>query len=686
MEQTMDPTERPGNDSTHYLRAVIEATTKESRADALAQARTPEAMDLLADDWEDDEQRKTLTTLFSSLEATPGCTVKARSLRKAIEGLASTRRTDARLDQLVDEITTTSLASALDGSLPPESLVAAPVLADLCVPRGYRLAPNGVYKLSASPEGDIVSHRIAATPIFIVGRTVDVLSSQAYRQVVWLTAQGWASRVVDRRTLCDGRQILGLASYEAPVSSNTSGQIVSWLSEFEAENLWRFSTVQTTPRMGWQPDGSFMLPDQHYALTAAARYKFMPPDGQEHVSNGWLTRGTWEGWQEAVVGVSEYPIMMIAIYAAAASPLLHIFNMPGFVVDICGETSGGKTTALRLAASVWGKPSDSYPTAMYSWDATRVWIERTAGCLYNLPLILDETKRVKNPRTLRDVIYDFCQGQGRGRGRPDGTRRSETWRSILISSGEGSAVSYSQDAGTRARVITLDGKPLGVDPSKGGPAADRLQSGIRANHGHLGRRLAEYLVATQGNHDSLRELFEQWRLYYSDSARNAVAKRHAAHLAVMAVTATILHDHLDVPAAQCDPFAMLLEATNSAGGDADRPLEALQDIVSWCAVNQNRFWGRHDRQPNGEPRVPHSGWSGVWGDGEDWSFIAVTGLTLRNQLEAFGHHPPEIISRWSDRDWLVKSGSRPNRTVRLDGQPTRCYCISREAIDLALID
>ena len=372
MEQTMDPTERPGNDSTHYLRAVIEATTKESRADALAQARTPEAMDLLADDWEDDEQRKTLTTLFSSLEATPGCTVKARSLRKAIEGLASTRRTDARLDQLVDEITTTSLASALDGSLPPESLVAAPVLADLCVPRGYRLAPNGVYKLSASPEGDIVSHRIAATPIFIVGRTVDVLSSQAYRQVVWLTAQGWASRVVDRRTLCDGRQILGLASYEAPVSSNTSGQIVSWLSEFEAENLWRFSTVQTTPRMGWQPDGSFMLPDQHYALTAA-------------------------GWQEAVVGVSEYPIMMIAIYAAAASPLLHIFNMPGFVVDICGETSGGKTTALRLAASVWGKPSDSYPTAMYSWDATRVWIERTAGCLYNLPLILDETKRVKNP-------------------------------------------------------------------------------------------------------------------------------------------------------------------------------------------------------------------------------------------------------------------------------------------------
>jgi len=679
-------TERPGDDSTHYLRAVLEAETKEARADALAEARTPEAMDLLAEDWADDAQRKILTTLFSSLEATPGCTVKARSLRKAIEGLASTRQTEARLDQLEAAITETTLAAALTGRLPPESLVSAPVLADLRVPRGYQVAPNGIFKLSASPDGDVVATRIAATPIFIVGRTIDVLSSQAYRQVVWLTPQGWASRVVDRRTLCDGRQILGLATYEAPVSSNTSGQIISWLSEFEAENLWRFTTVQTTPRMGWQPDGSFMLPDQHYALTAAARYKFMPPDGQEHVSRGWLTSGTWEGWQEAVVGVSEHPIMMIAIYAAATSPLLQIFNIPGFVVDICGETSGGKTTALRLAASVWGKPSDSYPTAMYSWDATRVWIERTAGTLYNLPLILDETKRVKNTKIIRDVIYDFCQGQGRGRGRPDGTRRSETWRSVLISSGEGSAVTYSQDAGTRARVITLDGKPLGIDPSKGGPAADRLQAGIRVHHGHLGRRLAEYLVATQNDHQALRDLFHQWRQHYTDNARNAVAKRHAAYLAAMAVTATILHDHLDVPAAQCDPFLMLAEAAHKSGGESDRPLEALQDLVSWCAANQNRFWGRHDRGPNGEPRVPYGGWAGVWGDGDDWSFIAISGATLRNQLESAGHHPPEILSRWAGRDWLVKSSSRLSRTVRLDGQPTRCYCIRKEAIELALID
>ena len=681
--------ERPGDDSTHYLQTIREAaegTDKSLLANAWTLARTPEAMDLLADDWADDTQRKQLTTLFSILEAIPGCVSKSRSLRKAIEGLADSRKTAARIDDLEQTLADTTIARALGDSLPPEAMVSAPILADLRVPRGYQIGPNGVFKLAAGPDGEMSTTRITATPILVVGRTVDVLSGQAYRQVIWLTAHGWVSRVVDRRLILDSRQILGLASFEAPVSSNSAGQVVSWLSEFEAENLWRFHTVQTTPRMGWQPDGSFMLPDQHYAMSGAARYKLVPPDGQEHVSNGWLPGGTWDDWIQAVNEVTEYPYMMIAIYASAASPLLELFGLSGFVVDFCGETSGGKTTALRLAASVWGKPADAYPTAMYSWDATRVWIERTAGTLYNLPLILDETKRVKNPKIIRDVIYDFCQGQGRGRGRPDGTRRSETWRSILLSSGEGSATSYSRDAGTRARVITLDGKPLGCNPAKGGPAADRLQAGIRGNYGHLGRRLAEYLVATSAHHDSLREMFLQWQQHYADVSRNAVARRHAGHLAILTVTAAILHDQLELPAAQCDPFRELLEAAASAGADADQPLIALQDIVSWCSANQNRFWGRHDRLPNGEPRHPHGGWAGVWGAGDDWSFIAVTSLTLRKILEGLGHHPQEIIARWSGRDWIVKSGSRPSRTVRLDGQPTRCYCIRRDAVELALVD
>jgi hypothetical protein len=376
--------------------------------------------------------------------------------------------------------------------------------------------------------------------------------------------------------------------------------------------------------------------------------------------------------------------MMISIYASAVAPILEILKLPGFVVDFSGDTSGGKTTALRLAASVWGKPSESYPTAMYSWDATKVWIERVTGYLHNLPLILDETKRVRHPKMIRDVIYDFCQGQGRGRGNPDGTRRIDSWRTVLISSGEGAATSFRQDAGTRARVLSLKGKPLGADPVVGGRISEDLQVALATNYGHLGRRLVEYLVANSNNHEQIRSVFKTARDSYASIARNAVARRHAAHLAALDVAASILHQ-IGLPRPTVDPFAELVESAATAGADADRPLAAMQDLVSWCAANQVRFWGRHELTSVGAARVPYDGWAGCWGGGDDWDYIAVTGQTLRSVLKELGHHPDEVITRWNERAWLYRgNGRNRSRVVRIDGASVRCYCIDRQAADNAL--
>tara|TARA_R100000152_G_C6771115_1_gene197535 strand:- start:484 stop:1923 length:1440 start_codon:yes stop_codon:yes gene_type:complete len=479
---------------------------------------------------------------------------------------------------------------------------------------------------------------------------------------------------------------MSLADLEAPVNSITSGQVITYLAEFESENSHRFPAIRSASRMGWLPDGSFILPDVHYTPDdEPTRFALTAPPGLEQLSKGWGSAGTWNEWCNGVRQICEFPHMMISIYAAAAAPILTVLRLPGFVVDFSGETSGGKTTALRMAASVWGRPADSYPTAMYSWDATKVWIERTTGYLHNLPLILDETKRVRHPRMIRDVIYDFCQGQGRGRGSVDGTRSMASWRSVLISSGEGAATSFSQDAGTRARVLSLKGKPLGNNAEEGGKISENIQVILSDNYGHLGRRLAHYLVANTANHDQIRQVFKEARDRYSNIAQTAVARRHAAHLAVLEVTAQIVHQ-LDVPRPLEDPFARLIEAAADAGIDADRPFAAMQDIVSWCAANRTRFWGRHESTSFG-PRTPGNGWAGAWSDEEGWEFIAITTLTLRQILDELGHHPDEVITRWDERGWLFRGRGR-NRTkvVRVDGSPIRCYCIDRRAADLALDD
>jgi|TARA_R100000458_G_C8277397_1_gene252908 hypothetical protein len=650
----------------------------------------PDTINLLVESWITDEAQ-TMTNL-TLVEMVPRQVRRARQFRRTIETLANEvrrRRSDEILAEIEEQLgELPSLDTMLDGGAPPPSIVTRQVLATLRAPRGFEVDFNGVYRLAAQPDGSISRTRIALAPIFIAGRTVDILSGETKRLLVWRGASGWRSRVVERRTIVDTSKIIMLSNWDAPVSTNNTLHMVSYLSEFDAENAHRFPVVQSASSMGWQPDGGFLLPDMYYSSNpdVNADFALTPPTGLETLSGGWKTKGTWDEWVEAMRLVQDFPYMFIATYASAAAPLLEVLRIPGFVLDFSGETSGGKTTALRFSASVWGRPAESYPTAMYSWDATKVWIERTSGFLKNLPLILDETKRARHTRIVRDVIYDFCQGQGRGRGSVDGTRHTESWRSILISSGEGAATSFSQDAGTRARVLSLKGKPLGDDVVIGSAASEEAQALLANTYGHLGRKVVEYLVANQERHGDIRGVFQLAREKYSEIAKSAVARRHAGHLAVLEVTASIIHS-LGVPRPNVDPFTCLLESQEQAGFDADRPLSALQDFLTWCATNQKRFWGRAEKDREGNTRAPSQGWAGAWESKPDWDSIAITTTAFNNLMRELGHDPDEIITRWKDREWLKRSGGRQkarSRVVRVDGAPTRCYCIDRNAADMAI--
>ena len=673
------------------LQRAIDAAKKkdpDEKTDAWADIHKPESMSALADGWRFNTD--TVSGLLSVLESIPGQVSRARSLRKAVQRLAEQQaRRDAESVTPVDNTPSRSLADVLDGGAPPPSVVPHSTLQDLQVPRGYSISPAGVSKMGINLDGTVDNVRIASAPIFIVGRTEDVHSGEAKRQVVWRGPSGWCSRTLDRRTIMDTGRIVQLSSIEAPINSTIAAQIVTYLADFEAENQHRFPSIKSANRMGWLPNGGFLLSDGYYATSDAekekADYALTAPTGFERLSGGWQPKGEHATWLTGVELVTDSPLMMIALYASAAAPLLKILRISGFVVDFSGETSGGKTTALKFAASVWGRPAESYPTAMYSWDSTKVWIERTCGFLNNLPVILDETKRAKSPSIVRDVIYDFCQGQGRGRGSVDGTRATDSWQSVMISSGEGSATSFSEDAGTRARVISLKGKPLGNNPRHGGQTSEELQAILAENYGHLGRAIVRYLVGNHKHHDAIRAVFNDARNRYASMATTAVTRRMSSHIAALEVSAAIIHQ-LGVPQAECDPFGYLVDAAIQAGVEADRPLVALQDTLTWCATHKARFWGRNDKLSNGAALIPPAGWLGAWASEPSWEYIAISSVELRKFLASVGHHPGEVLERWDERGWLMRLENSTSRTrpVRLGGVQARCYCIRRHAANIAL--
>ena len=673
------------------LRQTLIATPRRSMADAWTAFLTADNLDTLAATWR--SHRDEVLRQLNVIRLLPSCSQRTTQLQRTLTTMGQeAQRLEAQVQISALEETLTQVSDLTATLEVPASVVDPAVMATLRTPAGYEVNPEGVFKTRVGEDGDIAYSRVASAPIFLAGRTSDILSGEARRQVVWRGANGWCSRIVERRTIMDSRRLVALSDWEAPVNSITAPAVISYLTDFEAENAHRLVAIKSVSRMGWLPDNSFILSNEHYSSNPDAEaYSLTAPVGLETVATGWTREGTWKEWLEAVELCQDFPLMMISIYAASAAPLLEILQVSGFVIDFSGETSGGKTTALRMAASVWGRPAESYPTALYSWDSTKVWIERTCGFLHNLPVILDETKRAKHPNVIRDVIYDFCQGQGRGRGAPDGTRHTVNWRSVLISSGEGAATSFSQDAGTRARVISIRGKPLGSNTAVGGRVSEEIQLILGTHFGHLGRKIVEYLVAHREQWPIFRQRFEETRERYIKASRGAVARRHATYIAVLDLTARILQQ-LGLPNPTFDPFEFLVETMNRASEEADRPLVAMQEVLTWCAANQHRFYGRHATGSSGGIQIPNNGWAGAWSEQEDWTSIAITGIALRTVLQQFGFDSVEVTTRWHERGWLDVLPSHRGRTkpVRLGASTksaqARCYCLKRDIVETLLAD
>ena len=164
-------------------------------------------------------------------------------------------------------------------------------------------------------------------------------------------------------------------------------------------------------------------------------------------------------------------------------------------MDASGLTSTGKTTSLRLAASVWGQPNPAQPGSMLgSWNASPTYIERRAALFNGIPVILDDSKQARDPEFVARMIYDLASGQGKGRGTIGGLRRSDRWRTVVLTTGEQRLIDFTQDGGTRGRVITLWGPPFGARDTGNQVPRQSLPTALETDHGHAGPAFVAYLL------------------------------------------------------------------------------------------------------------------------------------------------------------------------------------------------
>jgi putative DNA primase/helicase len=574
----------------------------------------------------------------------------------------------------------------------------APVAEGVMIPEKYYLTRQAVGELIKSHDGSLERIVITRTPIFIVTRFVNLADGTECIQLAWLRDGKWKQHIVPRAVIAATRSITELANQGLPVTCKNAGNLIQYLADFEALNLMALPRAQVSHQMGWQGEngqsgflwGRTLL--QPGRESKSVELESLPLDGDsqnlvvfqgkdagdEQIADALRACGSFEAWARGINEMVDFPRVLVAVYGAMAAPLLHILGCPNFILDWCGRTSAGKTTTARTGGSCWGNPDErSAASVVGTWDATRVFINRSSLVLHDLPLILDDTKRSKYPRDIAKVLYDFASGRDRGRGSLGGTRRSGTWSSVMLSTGEAPATSFTTDGGTRSRVLTLWGHPFGRADETTAPLVQRLNQMVCSNYGHAGPLLVQFLLSHQSD-------WQKWRLKYREVVTayqekvgaDPVAGRLCSYFGALDLTAGIAHAAMDLPWAYRDPIAALWEDLVSGAKEADVAAQALSTVIGWAKANQGSFRGRHQ-----DGWTPLHGWAGRWDLGSSWEYIAFVVHRLNELLRQFDFEPDAVIRGWDDRGWLLTGKGRRQKQVRLDGEQTWMIAIRRSAIE-----
>ena len=456
--------------------------------------------------------------------------------------------------------------------------------------------------------------------------------------------------------------------------------------------------ARCTDRLGWH-GAAFVLPGE--TLGDAGERIVYQTDGA--AENTLRQRGELVQWQERIarpcVGNSR---LVFAVACALAGPALRLLRVDSGGFHLRGDSSCGKTTALRVAASVYGGAS-----YMQRWRATDNALEAIAAQHCDLTLILDELAQV-DPKTAGECAYMLANETSKARSTRTGQARPRlSWRLLFLSAGEVGLAAHMAEGNKRARVgqelrmadVPADaGAGMGIFEDlhgrEGGAAlAVYLAKACDAYHGTAGRAWLEWAVQ---NFDTLRERMRaaldriagQWIPEAATGQVERVGRRFAAVAAAgeLATEAGITgwpEGEATRGAKAC--FNAWLESRGGIGNaEEGQMLRQVRRFFEGHGEGRFTEWSRAD--DDHAPKTLHragfrKALKDVGGDAMAWEYY-VFKETFRAEL-CDGFDPRAVLRVLRDRGHLEPDKGRPfDCRTRLPGLGlVSCYRVKSSILD-----
>lgn len=257
--------------------------------------------------------------------------------------------------------------------------------------------------------------------------------------------------------------------------------------------------VQTSVcRIGWYGN-YYIMPHKVYPKGSE-----ITQQNENELFKNFAISGSFAKWQQGVRQIADDSRVVLAICAAFAGPLLRVCNMDSFIIHIYGESSNGKSTALKLAGSIYGGGGED--GFIKRWRITDSGIEGILPIYNDGFLPMDEFGQATS-ETIKQANYMVGNNQGKIRMNASSQLRATyTWRTVVLSSGEQtlqtklSEIGKKPKGGMEVRFIEIP------PPEQGYGIFDTLQGTSQKGYEYnfpSGHEKANYLLNIASNNYGL---------------------------------------------------------------------------------------------------------------------------------------------------------------------------------------
>jgi hypothetical protein len=371
---------------------------------------------------------------------------------------------------------------------------------DPLMPEGYwRNKDNHVFTNTKNGPVDVLGYPIldGGTDYSTSGQQVLVLKTVVSGKERWgsvdlgkQTAQGICE------ALSKGAHIFIKGTTDQSV---VKGFAMAWMQHLQATKR-----TMEPANLGW--DGNRFVFGEEAFTTKGVESVYL----RSKMGKIYCRQGSDAPWRKAMGLVYGNTPLETVVATAFAGPLVKLACDYSPTLSVCSPESGiGKSTAMKLAQSIWGHPR----LGMSMLDDTPASHSEKIGTLNNLPVYWDEIKTEEQADILVNIVFSSSQGRTKARLNRDASPQLIKMSTTLFV--------VASNTGISDRVIeATKGTPAGwlrVFEIQAGPTPKHLIASnsesmvipLNENYGVIGSLYADFLVQNKAAVEQAVEVIRQ---------------------------------------------------------------------------------------------------------------------------------------------------------------------------------